>query len=317
MDINTTIIEVKKHLKNITSHFPYSEYELNIFTIIYIAMASIDNDIIDLLDETFTRVFILINPNYDNPNLELNQVIQKYDENINLYYAELIPPTITNEKNYQNSFIVINLNKNKPLSDLLDSIIHELKHSINSIINSFMPGKTAFYRVGLETQTFVNNRLILTINAYIEETFNSYLSKIYLEAIQGLKSLPITNPEILAILDEFSLKDYQYSYNAITHLLIPLFQNQILFPLFYNAALYKDYSPLQFEIERIFDTSIYDMPIEYPALEYLNQFLTRIRTGEEINIEHLEKIVEGYIEEKIFNYPYQELSIKSNYKFKI
>lgn len=307
MDINIMLTQIKDHLQTITKHFPYSEFELNIFTIIYFAMTEIDQEIADLLDEVFSRTFILFNyPEF----VELNEIIKKYDNLITTYCAEFVMPTVTNKEKANNGFIIVNHAKDKNISDLFDSIIHELKHALNTIINFYNPGLTATYRIGLEERTIKNNKITKVTNDYIEETFNCYLTKIYLDVIQRLKELPITIPIIKDILEQFSLNNYKYSYQNITFLLIPLFQNPKLFQLFYNATLYKDYPPLNEEIDKIFATSIYNLPLEYPALEYLNQFLARIRVGEELNIGNLAKIVESYINEKMENYALSENQIK-------
>ena len=61
MDINEKIEEVIKRTKELTKHFLYTDKEIYILALCYIAIASIDNDITDLLDEVFSKVYIFFN----------------------------------------------------------------------------------------------------------------------------------------------------------------------------------------------------------------------------------------------------------------
>ncbi|MDE5539302.1 MAG: hypothetical protein K2J20_02305 [Bacilli bacterium] len=77
MDINAKIKEIKQRIKDITSHFPYSDYEISLLTVCYIAIASIDNDIVDLLDEVLATTFILFN------NGKFTELLRSLNENPN------------------------------------------------------------------------------------------------------------------------------------------------------------------------------------------------------------------------------------------
>ena len=48
MDINEKITEIKLHIKNLVSHFPYTEEEINYLVIAYIALIMLDESISDL-----------------------------------------------------------------------------------------------------------------------------------------------------------------------------------------------------------------------------------------------------------------------------
>ncbi len=61
MDINVLISNTKTKVKELTKHFPYREYEINLLTICYIAISEVDHDIEGLPDEVLSHTFIVFN----------------------------------------------------------------------------------------------------------------------------------------------------------------------------------------------------------------------------------------------------------------
>lgn len=302
MDINAKIKEVKERLTQLTKNFPYTEEQINIFTICYIAMASIDNDITDLLDEVFSRVYILFN----NGNFDKLLTSLGYPLDCGGFHKV---PDFDLESKDTYEFININISKciifSYPEMVLLfEYITHELKHSINSIVNGFMKGdKESFSFGGLAVEKF-NGEFYLKEFAMLDEAFNSFITKIYLEQIANLKEMDIEDTGIRIILDSFNLDaDYLYAYEC-TEIWESLFKDKDIFRLFYNATLYHDYQPLIKALEAIFT----NIPEE---LTEENEFI--LTSLDDISNRYEERPINNisnYFERKSECYPKRKLKIK-------
>lgn len=256
MDANVKIAEIKSRIRNIVGIFPYTDFEIDILTIIYFAIASVDNDITDLLDEVLGRVFILFNHGEFNQILEMLKISP---ENLGGYNI----PGFDEYGKDNNEFIFINLpecSDNKTLkmiiNDLLESTIHEIKHAINGIINAHKQAENVGYLYsGLSTYSTKYSK----INILLDECFNCFLTYIYCNMIGKLKEMNITDSGIKRILDAFTYKDEEaYSYGS-TYLLERLFYDNDCFRIFYNATIYKDYEPLVQMLSEIFNGNYKDM----------------------------------------------------------
>jgi len=299
MDINKKIREVKERVKDLTKHFPYNTFEINMLTICYLAISSIDNDITDILDETLSRIFILFN--YGGFDDFLNDLGIGLDEGGGFIVSGF---DLNGKDNYE--FIYINVNKTKDfldgdinISNFLCYLIHELKHALNEIVNSYkkIDGNTYFY-TGLSTYKYDSNCQDLTL---LDEAFNCFITDIYLEQIFNLKNVNIEDSEIKRILDSY---DYDcqgiYPYDS-TYLLEPLFLDSTIFKAFYNATIYKDYKPLLTLLSKVFNckfNSMYDVNFKFNA--YFEKF--EAEGGNEIP-EYFDKFTKDY--------PKRELKIKS------
>ncbi len=120
MDINEKVLEVKNRIKELTKSFPYTDYEINMLTICYIAIAAIDNDITDILDYVFGKCCILFNDGRFSKFLN-----QYYEDSKNAFdfYQE---PSFTSDKLALNDFIVISVSPIRPMFDIFEGLLHEI-----------------------------------------------------------------------------------------------------------------------------------------------------------------------------------------------
>lgn len=245
MDINAKIREVKTRIIELTKHFPYTEFEINMLTISYIAIASIDNDITDILDMTLAKCYVLFNDG------RFNKLLHQYYEDYRLSFDIYQEPTFTNKEVSQNDFIVISSFPIRSTFDIIEALLHELKHALSSIVNSFMvQGDNASFYCGI--CEFTQNQVYYH---YLEEAFNSFMTRLYLDQVSRLSELEIEDKGIKTILDKFKVTKppfYEYLYERTTELFLPLFNDKDLFSLFYNASLYKDFAPLFSVLSKMF-----------------------------------------------------------------
>lgn len=248
------IKQIKELIQKITKHFHYDDYIINILTICYIAIVSVDQDVSDILEEVLSTKYILENDG------SFNRFLNKYYPDIDIFCDTYYEPSFNSENCNADDFIVLAIFEHFDICDIIEGFIHELKHAMNSIIKRYDKG---IFRCGLCEITNFNKERIFRYEL-IEEAFNSFLTKIYLKQILKLKKLKIEDPGIRRLLKDFKIENYVYSYDKITSLLEPLFCDSELFRLFYNAALYKDYEPLYTKLESIFCTDLdtIDMMVE-------------------------------------------------------
>lgn len=277
MDINDKIKLLKERVKSLTSHFNYDEEVINILTICYIAITSIDKDIEDILEEVLSTKYILLNDG------SFNYLLKEYYPNIDPYSDTYQEPSFDNKKCYKDDFIILNVENFNSVCDIFDAFLHEIKHAMNSIIKRYkqVENNNAIFYCGLcSIDYYYQERRFL----FLEEAFNSFMTRIYLRQIEKLKKIKIEDRGISKILKRFSLREYEYSYYNITHLLEPLFCDKEFFNLFYNAALYKEYEPLYQKIKIVFGEDIdyfYSLIEDYyydkdPEIEtYLEPFRSR------------------------------------------
>ncbi|MDE5540116.1 MAG: hypothetical protein K2J20_06480 [Bacilli bacterium] len=268
MNINVRLEITKKRVQELTKHFPYTAWEINMLTIAYVAMSMLDFEITDLLDEAYSRIFILFNDG------SFDKHFWKYDPDSLDYSACYMVPSFDNDRKYNDDFILINECDIHPIRFLFDQLMHELKHALNTIIKGFQKRDgLAFFHCGIGWEEYEGE----TYWSFLEELFNDYLVQIYLEQIRIMKDMTISDAEIRAILDDFDLpKEYEYSYHS-TELLVPLFKNSEYFWLFYNAALYKDYEPFLKGLDEIFKKDLYGNPIEdsyFSVADFLDNLIS-------------------------------------------
>lgn len=239
MGINEKIKEVRDRIKYLSQHFPYTEDEINILTLCYIAIAAIDNDITDLLDELFSRVFILFNNGQFNEaliNAEGKGILRYLGMHIkdgDYEYAIINQYKIPHNEYYTNY--------------LFDDTIHEIKHSLNCLIKSHIVNERGEKLIYSGLSVHPDVPVWGTHSSYIlDESFNCFVTRIYLQQLAYLRSNDeIKDPEIKKILRSFNpnLDGILWSCGT-TGLLNNLFMDEESFRLFYNAALFRDLSSL-------------------------------------------------------------------------
>lgn len=239
--INTKIAETKTTIKEITKHFNYDEEVINILTIVYLSMIMLDDEIEDLLREALSKTYILFT---SNPIEEIYQKLLGKK----LFRETLIQLKQTNSA-YFGSFIVneqlvnenlIIIGPSSSFYEKVEDVIHELKHAINEVLPEFCSCNEPYFYSGLAQETSYGIKYDM-----IDEAFNSYLTKIYLDNINFLKKFSIQDLAIKKILKDFKLpKNYHYAYENITILCEPLFSSKYLFKKFYYSSLYKSFYEL-------------------------------------------------------------------------
>lgn len=239
------ILKIKQLIIKLTKHFNYDDLIINILTICYVAIVSIDHEVSDILEEVLSTKYILENDG------SFTKMLRQYYPNLELNFDTYLEPSFNNEECLKDDFIIIYPENYINTCYMLEAFLHELKHAMNSIINRYKRGENAHFRCGISYITIKDDykyfRYVL-----LEESFNSFITKIYLNQILKLKKIQLNDKEIIKLLRKFHLNNYEYSYNSVTKLLEPLFCDPTIFTLFYNASLYKDYKPLINKLESIF-----------------------------------------------------------------
>lgn len=293
MNINVLINSTKQKVKELTANFPYSEEEINLITICYIAISAIDSDIEDLLDDVLSRIFIAFNYGglTDLFKRELNSQVDDA--------GDFSLDTFDLEKRDYYQFIAINVCNMRVFSaisimSLIRTLLHEIKHAINSIINAYETnGIEARCYTGFSWEKY-NDKVYLR---YLEEAFNSFITNIYCGVVALLKEWDDIEDEgiayILALFEEPE-EDY-YSYEC-THLLKPIFKDKALFKMFYNAALYKDFD------------DVYAFLLEHYTLKNVNELDDLLR-----NYEHSNKYeIWDFFRRKNKGYPRERIRINTD-----
>lgn len=257
--MNKLLTKIKSHVISLTQHFHYDEDIINILTLCYFAIVSFDEDVKDILEMVLCSKYILVNDgSYD-------EMLKKYYPDINSETDNYKEPSFDNNERYNDDFIIIcdwrpHSHKRKAnyyIRDVLDSFLHEIKHAMNSIIKSFdKNGNRAVFHCGIYTMT---SRIPGDLGKFLllDESFNCFLIKLYLEQIERIKNCDIKDQGLNHLLQNFSLYAYAYSYDKTTRLLEPIFSNEEMFKLFYNATLFKDFKPLFDRLEEIYQDDSY------------------------------------------------------------
>ena len=290
--INNKIIEIKATIKEITNHFHYTEEEINILTISYLSMIMLDDEIEDLIMEVLSYTYIL----FTN-----EAVVKIYQKLLREPLEEEFLYKLTNDNSaYFGSFIKENQLENEQLIiigpvdefyQIFDNVTHELKHAINEIFPEFCLSDKPYFYSGLAEGTSTN----IYYNA-IDEAFNSYLVKIYLDNINLLKKFRIKNEKIRNLLYNFKLpKNYRYAYEIITIPCLPLFESEYLFKRFYYSSLYKSFYELDQALYNVFGTT--KDSIDF--FLYLDEILQR-----EERIKEIENLDYSYLRKRVKITPY-------------
>ncbi len=290
--INNKIIEIKATIKEITNHFHYTEEEINILTISYLSMIMLDDEIEDLIMEVLSYTYIL----FTN-----EAVVKIYQKLLREPLEEEFLYKLTNDNSaYFGSFIKENQLENEQLIiigpvdefyQIFDNVTHELKHAINEIFPEFCLSDKPYFYSGLAEGTSTN----IYYNA-IDEAFNSYLVKIYLDNINLLKKFRIKDEKIRNLLYNFKLpKNYRYAYEIITIPCLPLFESEYLFKRFYYSSLYKSFYELDQALYNVFGTT--KDSIDF--FLYLDEILQR-----EERIKEIENLDYSYLRKRVKITPY-------------
>ena len=290
--INLKIAEIKETVRKITKHFSYTEEEINMLSIAYISMILLDDEIEDLLMETLNQTYILFT------NDTVLKMVEKLEQRkINEPLRSRLKKSMSTylglkieQKKLENDHLII-ISKPKNLYFLFDALIHELKHAINEIFPEFCLTKNSYFYSGL---ALAEEQILLYEG--IDEAFNSFLVKIYLDNIEYLKEFQISDPKINELLANFHTpKKYHYAFERVVELCLPLFESEYLFPKFYYSSLYKNF----YELDIALNQALGYTKESTDFFLYLDKLLKEEREKEEI-----EELDHSYLERKIKIKPY-------------
>ena len=171
-------------------------------------------------NEEIQKILLLIIPSfiikygYENKNKifktfnEVSMKITKEEEKIyQAYYVSI--PNHTNNIITTTKYIIVHNYKDKKLIELIDNIIHEYNHAINSLINEIKEDENNIYiRTGLTYAIYKKNNLLEGIkeDSYIlEEIINTKQTEQIIEIIKSLKQYNIKNENINNMLYNINL----------------------------------------------------------------------------------------------------------------
>ena len=177
-----------------------------------------------LILNTFLNVPIIIDDNENN--------------NVPAYYIN-IPKKIGNEIKIHKAIVIQNFKKNS-LIGLLDSLVHEYNHAINSYNNPFIIKDDKLYvRTGLSNFIYNNSNLefIEKEKSYIlEEVLNTFQTEQIINIIHSFKKYNFNYPKIntsLYILDNHINK----SFDSNAYYLEKFFSNDLLYNKTFTSTL--------------------------------------------------------------------------------
>ena len=290
--INNKLAEIKITIKEITKHFHYTEEEINILTISYLSMIMLDDEIEDLLMEVLSTTYILftnepvekIYQRLLRKPLEESFLFKLLNDN-STYFGYMIKD---NKLEHEHLIIISPADE---IYQIFDNVTHELKHAINEIFPEFCLSQEPFFYSGLARGTSTS----IDYNA-IDEAFNSYLVKIYLDNINFLKRFYIQDPQISKLVKAFKLpKNYRYAYEIITIPCLPLFESEYLFTRLYYSYLYNSFYELDQALYNVFGTT--KDSIDF--FLYLDEILQR-----EERIKEIENLDYSYLRKRVKITPY-------------
>lgn len=290
--INEKIAEIKTTIEEITEHFHYSKEVIDILTIAYLSIVMLDDEIEDLLMEALSKTYILFS------STTIDEIYPK------LLGKELSNETLILLKKSRSAFFGSFISKDKLISEnliiigpssflykTLGDVVHELKHAINEVLPEFCLSREPYFYSGLARETSKEIKYNM-----IDEAFNSYLTKIYLDNINFLKNFSIQDASISKLLEDFKLpKNYHYAYESITMLCEPLFSSKYLFRKFYYSSLYKSFYEL--------DCALYNALGQTQDSTDFFSYLDKIDQAQK-DVQEIENLDYSYLRKRVKIRPY-------------
>lgn len=234
MDINVIINNIKTKILDLVEGFIYTEEEINKLVLAYLAILMFDPEIEDLLDQVLRENYICFSEDLLSDLLNFSNEEYNKDEiwDYSCITGISMDPDLLGDKWVNVPFLIVE--KQKSLFVEMDILIHELKHKINIIVSDY---SSVPFKNGLSEQYEAYTKFIL-----IDEAFNSFLVKLYLDNLLYLKQFPIKDQSIKNLLARIKApKRYRYpeGYKKYIIGLLPLFENKEFFWKLYNQALFK------------------------------------------------------------------------------
>ena len=238
MDNNRIIEREKDFIEKISNKY---DYDSNIKHLLYLIIPAfiikygLDKE--KLILNTFENIRIISS--------------NKKDERILAYYASV--PILKDDKYITKKNMVIQNYNNISLISLLDNLVHEFNHAVNSYLNEIKETKNYLYiRTGLTNRVYNKNNLsfIKKEDSYIlEEIINTKQTS---DIINIIKSFDNDNSTIYAINSETDNKYNSNSYYLQSYITKEILNNRTFISTLENLRLNGEID----EIEKWFDNII-------------------------------------------------------------
>lgn len=211
-----------------------------------------------LIEDCFSNIPIMINDKQDN-------VYQAY------YFSK---PKYVNNDIVTTKGIVLQNYKNIGLMQLVDNLVHEFNHAINSLNNEVKIDKNILIRTGIVYNYFDKNNLSFIKKGeevIIEEVINTKQTELIIEKIKAFSNFDITNTVVLNTLYAI-YHAFDINYKSNSYLLESLVCKEIL----ENKTFISTFETLRFDgqvddLHHFFDNIVgYD-----GALVKLSKYLTK------------------------------------------
>lgn len=243
MKINNLIENSIKTAENLENQYHYPSNITHLLYLIipaFIIKYGIENE--RLILDSFTKIPILIN--------------DKQDQVYQAYYSSI--PVIENDRYLTHKGIVLKNYQNISLMQLLDNLVHEFNHAINSINQELKISDDKLYvRTGL-TSIIYNKDNLNPIgkedNSILEEIINTKQSELIIDIINSFSNYKINNSTVVNTL--YSIKSsISNSYQSNAYLL----QSLVCKRLIENKTFFSTLENLRFkgnisDIESWFDS---------------------------------------------------------------
>ncbi len=274
MDQNAIIEREKKYVDEISSLYQYDE---NIKHLLYIIIPAF------VIKYGVSREHIIINTFKDIRIM----ITDRKDKHIKAFYSS--KPILNNNSYKTLKFMVIQNYSNISHIDLLDNLVHEFNHAVNSYINEIRETKKYLYlRTGLTYRIYNKNDLnfIKKDSSYIlEEIINTKQTEEIIDIIKSYKNVnrDIENT-IYAINSETSHKYNSNSYYLESYICKQILNNKTFINTLANLRINGEIFDIPDWFDNIigekgtyrnlidFLNKIYDLEIEYSKKKFFKKF---------------------------------------------
>ena len=223
MNYNLIIDKEKSFIDRISDKY---NYDSNIRHLLYLIIPAF------IIKYGINREKLILN------TFENIRIITSNEKDIRLkaYYTSS-PIFINNEYNTQKNIVIINY-KNISLIDLLDNLVHEFNHAVNSYLNEIKITKNYIYiRTGLTNRIYKKEDLsfIKKENSYIlEEIINTKQTSDIINIIKGFDN---TNDTIYAINNETTSSYNSNSYYLQSYICKEIMNNKTFISTLENLRI--------------------------------------------------------------------------------
>ena len=302
-EINNLIRKYNFYLKDFQKQHNYSEELITILTLIQISLN-------DLYGKNINDIFYTV---MDKNRIYLEkghtyEVCQKYgleetNPNISGFYTINKPINLfeKNTKKVDQKIYIGNkmYGKKVPKIELLETLIHELRHALTSTKNNnyYLDKNNYYIRCGLTEYFFKKgNENPYAFAVIIDEIFNVYFTDILVNNILNYKNNNIDRTEFKKYL--YSLKQFAKVYESTSYDLEKL----ICKPLFFNKKIVKtaNYAAMTGDIDAFAD-NFYNYEDYVNFLDYLSNEFDKYYNLEYSDTTELKSLITKFKQETLRN----------------